>query len=670
MLDFAFWKSQMAGDPAAVGRDIQLNGEPFTVVGVLPAGFSFGGAANVWVPLALDRVKPNNRGSHYLDVLARLGTGVSPAQAAADLDELARKLATTYPRNYPADSGFGMFLRPLRTDLVGDARPGLLVVFAAVGFVLLIACINLANLLLARGSSRSREIAIRGALGAGRLRIVRQLVTESVVIALAGGGCGLLLAVWTTDTLKRTAALALPETRPIEIDSAVLLFAAGVSLLTGIVFGAAPALRASSSQVYGALKDAARGSTGGGHRLRTALAVSEIAIALVLLVAAGLTARSLRQLLDVHPGFEPEHMLTARISLPAAGYRDNAATTAFFDRLQQRVETLPGIRNAGLTTLLPLTGRSSSGSTYIDRASTPGLTMSPQFQRPYFETDQRFVTPSFLPTMQVTLLRGRMFTSDDRAGAPPVAIVDEEFAKRIWPDRDPVGERISINAIPDGNPPVLEWRTVVGVASHVRNNSLDQLGREQTYVPLDQAPFPVRNMYLSVRTAAEPAAIASAIQQAVHALDPSLPVYEVKAMVDWVDSTVSPRRFNVMMLAAFGALALALAAVGTYGVISYSVGQRTQEIGIRMALGASRGDVLRMVVGGGLKMAAGGVLIGIALALALGRFLVALLFGINPTDPATFLVVSATLVITAALAAWIPARRATRVEPVIALRAE
>ena len=671
LLDFAFWKTQMAADAAIVGRDIQLNGQAYTVVGVLPDGFTFGGDTNMWLPLALDRAKPNNRGSHYLEVLARLKPGVTLPQASADLDSVTRNLSRQFAQFYPKDSGFGLYLRPLQADLVGSAKVGLVVVFIAVGFVLLIACINLANLLLARGSSRGRELAVRAALGAARLRLVRQMVTESIVISAAGGACGVLLALWVTEALRHTAALALPNTRPIGIDVQVLLFAAGTSLATGILFGLVPALQASSQRGIAALKDAARGSSGAaGRTLRGGLVVAEIAIALVLLVTAGLMVRSLQQLLDVNPGFQAEHLLTARISLPQANYRDIAATTAFFGTLQDRVGGLPGVQSAGMTTLLPMTGRNSSGSTFIDQTATQGLTSSQQFQKPFLEADQRTVTPGFFDAMRIPLRRGRVLTSADAADAAPAVVVDEEFARRLWPDREPIGQRIANGAVPNSNPLVLRWRTVVGIVGHVKNNALDQLGREQIYVPIAQTPFPIRNMYLTVRASGDPAAMASAIQRTVRTLDPSLPVYEVKTMDAWLDATVSPRRFNVMLLLAFGALALTLAAIGTYGVIAYSVSQRTQEIGIRMALGASRQDVLRMVVGGGLRLAIAGVLIGVALSLAAGRFISTLLFGVRATDPLTFSAVAAALLATAVFAAWIPARRATRVDPMVALRYE
>jgi predicted permease len=671
LLDYGFWKTQMAGSREAIGHVIYLNGEMYTIVGVLPDGFNFGGDANFWLPLSLDRAKPSNRGSHFLEVLARLDPNATSAQAESELDTLAGHLAAQYPQFYPKDSGFRFVAHPLQADLVGSAKLGLVVVFAAVGFVLLIACINLANLLLARGASRSRELAVRAALGADRLRMVRQMATESLVIATIGGGCGVLLALWLMEALRGTAAAALPNTRPIAIDAQVLVFAAVTSLATGLVFGLAPAFQSSSVRGMAALKDAARGSSGvAGRTIRNALVVAEISIALVLLVGAGLMVRSLQQLLAVNPGFSAEHVLTARISLPPTAYQDAAATATFFSRLQDRVRALPGVQSTGMTTLLPLTGRNASGSTFIDDTATRGLTISAVFQKPYLEADQRTVTPGFFEAMRIPVVRGRALTDADAADAVPAIVVDEAFAKRIWPDRDAIGQRLAVTALPNSNPPAPLWRTVVGIVGHVKNNALDQGGREQVYTPIAQTPFPIRNMYLTVRAFGESTSTTTAIQRAVQALDPSLPVYDVKTMDAWLDATVVPRRFTAMLLLAFGALALTLAAVGTYGVVAYAVSQRTQEIGIRMALGASRRDVLRMIVGGALRLAAAGVAIGVVLSIAAARFIATLLFGVGAADPLTLTTVAAVLLAMAVVAAWVPAQRATRVDPMVALRYE
>ena len=671
VLDNGFWQSQMAADRGVVGKTIELNGESYTVIGVLPKGFNFGGETHLWTPLALDRAKPNDRGSHYLEVVARLKTGVTAAQASAELDGFVKRMSARFPDNYRESSGFGMFIRPLQTEITGDVKPGLLVVFAAVGFVLLIACINLANLLLARASSRGREMAVRAALGAGRVRLVRQLVTESVVMAVIGGGLGILIATWATEVLRRMAGTTLPSTATVRVDSQVLLFAVGISVLTGILFGLAPALQMSSPRIYESLKDAARGtSASGGHKLRHGLVVAEISMALVLLVAAGLMVRSLQRLLQVSPGFQTEHLLSVRTSLPQTQYKDAAAATAFYRQLTERVRTLPGVKQGGAVTILPMSGVHSSGSTFVDQTSVPGLQVFRPFQKPFIEADQRSVTAGYFETMEIPLVRGRLFAASDDANAPLVMIVDEEFAKRFWPDRDPIGQRIATGAIPKSNPPVPQWRTVVGVVGHIKNDSLDQQGREQVYRPAAQTNFPLRTMYTAVRASGDPSTLASAMQREIHALDPSLPVYEIKTMDELLGASMAQRRFNMVLLVAFGALALTLAAIGTYGVMSYSVSQRTQEIGIRMALGASRSDVLKMVVGTAMRLAAAGVVIGLVAALAATRLMSSLLFGVRSSDPLTFAAVAVVLIGTALVATYLPARRATRVDPMVALRYE
>jgi len=671
LLDYGFWMSQMAGDPSAVGRSIELNGEAYTVIGVLPRGFTFGGDVNLWLPLGLDRAKPNSRGSHYLEVLGRLAPGVSLAQARGELDAFVTHMAAQYPRNYGPDKGFGMFLRPLREEIVGDVRSALLVVFTAVAIVLLMACINLANLLLARSSSRGREMAVRAALGAGRVRLLRQLVTESVLVAIVGGACGVLLAVWGTSALSAVTAGVLPAATSIGVDARVLAYAAAISIFTGVLFGLAPAWQLSSGRIYEALKDAARDSSAArGRALRAGLVVAEIAVAVVLLVAAGLMVRSLQRVLDVSPGFQPEHLLTARVSLPVTTYKDAGATSAFYRQLTDRLGALPGVQAVGVTSLIPMSGNNSSGSTFVQHTAVTGLPVLDLFKAPYIEADQRGVTPGFFEAMRIALARGRFFTDADNATAPPVAIVDEDFARRLWPGRDPIGQQIATGAVPNSTPVAPLWRTVVGVVGHVKNSSLEQQGREQVYVPAEQRGFRTGNAYLTIRAAGDPLALASTVQRQVHALDRSLPVFEVRTMDERLGQSVAQRRFNMLLLVGFGALALLLAIVGTYGVIAYSVSQRTQEIGIRMALGATRRDVLAMVLGGALRLAGAGVAIGVLLAAAATQLLSSLLFDVRSTDPGTFGATVALLLAAAVMAAYLPARRATRVDPMAALRAE
>ena len=671
VLDYGFWQEQFGSDTAVVGQSIELDGEAYTIVGVLPKGFSFGGPANLWLPLALDRANPANRGNHYLEVAGRLAPAATLPQLDAALHQAAERMAQQFPQLYVKSSGFDLYARDLHADIVGDAPRPIVAVFAAVGCVLLIACVNIANLLLVRGSSRQREFTVRGALGASGTRLARLVLSEGAILAALGGSSGILLATWVTGAVRSSAAAALPSTQPIALDARVLLFALCASVVTALAFAALPALRASREPAFVALKDAARGSSASvGQRLRSGLVIVEIAFAVVLLAASGLLVKSLVRLLDVNPGFTPRGVLTARVSLPPAQYRDITAADTFYDTLEQRVRTLPSVTSVGVTSLLPMTGRNSSGSTFIDRTTAQGLAYLEFFQKPYFEADRRTVTPGYFSAMGLSLRRGRFFTASDTADAPPVAIVDETFARRAWPDRDPIGERIAANTIPNVKPPTLQWRTIVGVVGHVHHSTLDQPGREQAYVPLAQTTFPVRNMYVTVRTTGDPASLAKALQTQVHAIDPALPVYDVMPMESWVERTAAPRRFTMTLFVSFGVLALLLAGIGTYGVMAYAVGQRTQEIGIRLALGATRFAVVRLIVGNSLRLGAAGVGLGVALALAAASAMSTLLYGVEPHDPATLGGVCIVLFAVAAAAALVPARRATQVNPMETMRAE
>lgn len=672
LLTYECWATKFGADPRIVGSTIDLNEEKYTVVGVMPAGFAFAGEHDVWTPLGLDRAKPNSRGSHYLEVIGRLKPGTTLVQANADLDAFAASLARQYPDNYRASKGWGMFARPLRVELTGDVRTATLVLFAAVGFVLLIACVNVANLLLARASGRSRELALRVAVGAGRLRLARQLITESVLIGCIGGAVGIFLAFWATNIVARFGAQFLPEGTTVSLDVTVLAFAVGISVATGLLFGLFPALQVSRPDVFDALRTSVRSSAGAsGHRMRNGLVVAEISIALVLLVGAGLMVRSLRRLMEVDPGFQAQHVLTARVYLPAATYKDVAAVVPFFRNFIDKIGSQPGVKAVGAVSLLPVNDQGSSGSTAIESTRVQGLPSGNFFNHaPYLEADRRFTSGHYFEAMGIPLLRGRYFTDADDANAPPVAIVDETFARRIWPDVDPIGQRIATNTVPNTNPPAPLWSTVVGVVAHVRNKALDVQGREQTYVPEAQAGFPVRSMSLVVRTTTQPESMASAVRSQLSSIDPALPLYEIKTMDEQLEHSTAQRRFSMDLLVAFGVLALLLAAIGTYGVLSYSVGQRTPEIGIRLALGARRAEILKMVIGDGARLAGLGLIIGLVVALIATRFMSALLFGIGTFDVVTFLVSALVLSGMALLAAYIPARRATRVDPLIALRNE
>jgi putative ABC transport system permease protein len=670
VLTYNFWSTRFASDPAIIGKSIQLDADTYTVIGVLRKGFDFAGPTDLWLPLGLDRSHGRDRGSHYLEVIARLRPGLTPARAAEELNSFAADLVRAYPQNYGENKGFGITLVPLHRELVGDRQMALLVLFGAVALVLLIACANLANLLLARSSTRVRETAVRTALGASRFFIIRQLLTESLLLSFLGGVAGLVLAMWGVHLVRNFANSALPNTAAIAVDTRVLAFAAVVSILTGILFGLVPALQLSTTPASEALKGAGRASSSaGGRNLRAGLVITEISMALVLLAGAGLLVRSLQRLLAVYPGFETQHVLTTRVTIPDAKYPDGVQLGAFFRELVDRVRTLPGVQAAGAVSLIPMAQRHSSGSTYVEHTQVQDIPISGFFNAPYIEADRRFTVAGYFEAMKIPLLRGRYFNDADNENAPPVAIVDEEFARRFWPGEDPLGQRIAIGSIPNSNPPQPLWRTVVGVVRHIRNDTLDQVGREQTYYPQSQVSY-VRSMYLVVRTSTDPGAQINSIRAQLASLDPTIPMYDEKTMDEWLDGTTTQRRFTMLLLVAFGVLALVLAAVGTYGVLSYSVSQRTREIGIRMALGASRQQMIGMVIANGGKLAAAGVVMGLIAALALTRFMGSLLYDVGTTDPLTFGAATIVLTLFALAACYIPARRATQVDPAVTLRYE
>ncbi len=669
LLSYKCWTSKFGSDPNVVGRSVELDLEKYIVVGVLPQGFAFAGDADIWTPLALDRSKPDDRGSHYLEVIGRVAPGVSLAQANLDLRAFAAAEARQFPDQYKPDTGWGMFARPLRVELVGDIRTATLVVFGAVGFVLLIACANVANLLLARASARTREMAMRAALGAGRWRLIRQLLTESVLVGCVGGVLGIAIAVWGTNLMGRFAADVLPEGTNATVDLFVLFFAAALSIGTGILFGLVPALQTSRPGLFDTLKTARSSPAAATHRTRSGLVVAEISVALVLLVGAGLMVRSLQRLMHVNPGFEAERVLTARVYLPEAKYKEGTPLSSFFRDYVNRLRNLPGVNAAGAINLLPVTNSGGSGSTYPENTRVQGLPVAKWANKQYIEADRRFTTPQYFEAMKLPLLRGRYFTDADNENAPLVAIVDDTFAKRFWPDEDPIGKRIATGAVPDSKPPVPQWRTIVGVVGHVKNGSLDKNGREQTYFPQSQVSY-IRGMSIVVRTTALPSTMVNDLRTQLAAMDSSLPLYQVQTMEETLERSTAQRRFNMVLLVAFGLLALTLAAIGTYGVLSYSVGQRTPEIGIRMALGAGTTQILKMVVGDGMRLAAFGVAIGFAVALVATRFMSTMLFGVGAIDPLSFAIAAVVLVAMALLAAYAPARRATRVDPIIALRNE
>ncbi|HMD06825.1 MAG TPA: ABC transporter permease [Candidatus Acidoferrum sp.] len=671
LLSFALWNSQFASDPKIIGKSIELDGEPYVIVGVLRKDFFLAGKQDLWIPLGLNRAKPQDRGSHYMHVTARLKPGIPLAQASAEMDRFAGQLERENPLYYTADSGWGMYLVPLKEQIVGHVRPALLVLLGAVAFVLLIACVNVANLLLTRASAREKELSIRAAMGAGRARIVRQLLTESVVLAAAGGALGLFLAYWGVYALRVFVPDNIPRMDEVQVDPLVLGFTLVISLLTGLVFGFIPAWQAGRANLQDTLKETGQSTSAarGSRRLRGFLVISEIALAVLLLVGAGLLIRSFQHLLVVSPGFEPQHLLSMRVSLPAKVYPDGTPVQTFYQKLLNRVKTVPGVQAAGAISELPLSESYSSGSTFVEQSSATDIPRATQFANlPYIEADDRAAAPGYFEAMQIPLLRGRFLTDADTATAPFVAVVDRDFANRFWPNEDPIGKRISIDAVAKSNPPIPIWRTVVGMVGHVKHYGLDVEGREQAYFPHAQYPYFERSMYLAVRTSLEPASVTSAIRQEVFAIDKGLPLYDVRTMDQLLANSVVQPRLNLTLLVAFASIALVLAAVGIYGVMAYTVTQRTHEIGIRMALGAQREDVLKQVLREGAQLAAVGLALGLVGSLAASRLIATLLFGVRPTDPLTFAAVAVILASVALAACYIPAQRATRVDPLTALR--
>ncbi len=533
VISYALWRSLYSGDPNVVGKPIRLNNRPYTVIGVLPEGFDFAGDNQVWIPLALDRTHPNSRGAHEWDVIGRLKPGVNLAQASTDMDIFAQQLARENPAIYGPTEGWGVFVVPLREELVGQIRPALLILMAAVGIVLLIACANIANLLLARSSAREKEMAIRASLGAGRWRTIRQLLTESLLLSLIGSAVGLALGAWAMLAIRGLHTAVLPSVGKIALDPNVLLFTLVVALFTGILFGLAPAIHISNPLLHDSLKEGGRGASGGrsGQRLRSVLVVTEIAFSLLLVTGAVLTIRSFYRLLRVDPGFRTDHILTMRMNLPSITYPDGPAVPQFFRQVLDKIRVLPGVESAGAISQLPLGEDYSSGSVFVENSTAQVLQHLPNLPYGYLETDQRFVTPGYFETMKTPLISGRVFSTMDAATSPLVAIVDSEFAADIWPGQDPLQKRISIQTGPDPNAPKPVWCTVVGVVGHVHNYSLDVKGRVQAYFPQTQDPFSVsRGMFLVIRTVYDPATIANSAREQVLAIDRREPVYDVRTM--------------------------------------------------------------------------------------------------------------------------------------------
>jgi putative ABC transport system permease protein len=659
VLTYAMWQRRFGGDPGIVGQSLTLNGDIYTIIGVLPASFQFAlRPADLWRPYQPTEAQLTRRFMHGTNLIGRLKPGVGVQQAQSELSVIAKRIED---ENKQSHAGTGLRLIPLQEQVIGQVRPILLVLLAAVGFVLLIACANVASLLLTRSLSRQKEVAIRAALGASRWRVIRQLLTESVLLSLAGGATGLLLAYWGIGAL--VAALpenqlnALPFLRSLHIDAGILAFSFFLSLLTGIVFGLAPALQSSRLDLNEVLKEGGRTTAGGsGHRLRGALVMTEIALAVVLLVGAGLMMRSLLRLLQSNVGFNPERLLTMTVVLPAAKYTEVNRQIEFFDQLKQRVQSLPGVKGAGSVNILPL----QAGNT--TRFNIEGDPVPPQGQET--EANIRVVDETYFQTLGVPLIAGRMFDERDNADSPVVVMIGKNVADRLFAGRDPVGRRLVYAGVQA--PPM----QIVGVVGDVKIGGLDDALRPILYYPFRQNAAPATS--LVVRTTGDPNALAATIRSETRNLEPEVALFNVRAMEQLISDSPAAfmRRFPALLISIFAGIALLLASVGIYGVVSYSVSQQTHYIGVRMALGAQAADILKMVLRQGLTLVLAGMALGIIGALGLTRLLRSLLFEVQTTDTATFAFVISTLFLVALFACYIPARRATKVDPLVALRYE
>jgi putative ABC transport system permease protein len=653
IISHGLWQRRFGGDPNILNQAITLNGQSYTVIGIMPSDFRFGRAADLWTPTAFTADQAQAHGAHYVSVIGRLKPHVTVEQARAEMIAIAARLAEQYPDQL---AGWSVKVEPMLDYTVRSIKLALYVLLGAVGFVLLIACANVANLLLARAASRQKEIAVRTALGASRWRIVRQLMTESVLLAIVGGAIGLLLAVWGKDILLSLAPEDLPRVRDASLDRWVLMFTAGITLLTGLFFGLVPALQASKPNLNETLKDAGRGSTEGGHRhlIRSLLVVFEVAIALVLLVGAGLLMKSFLRLQNVNPGFNPDNALTAKIALPGKKYKEPDQQTAFYNQLLEKVSQLPGVTAAGASVVLPLDDDFVLGFEIEGRPPQP----ADQDQ----STNYYAVTPGYFNAMGIPLRQGRLFDEHDRKDATRVIIINEAMARQLFPDENPIGKRIHVTM---GEK---LYREVVGVVGDVKQYGLDQKTPFETYEPFAQEPF--SSMSLVVRATGDPATLSNAIRSEVLSIDKDQPVSSIKPLAELVRSSIAQQRFAMLLLGVFAGVAMLLAVVGIYGVMSYSVTQRTHEIGIRMALGASPSNVLRLVVGHGLLLTLIGVALGLGVALLVTKVMASLLFGVSATDLMTFAIFSAALTFVALVACLVPARRALKVDPMIALRYE
>jgi len=669
VLSYDLWRTRFAANPLIAGSTIQLNGEPYTVAGVMRPGFGFpiynnpDDAPQMWKPQNWRPQDRMIRGDHNYGVIARLKPGVTLKQAKAELGTISERLAQQYPKD---NKGWGATAIPLRDDLVGDVRPALLILLGAVAFVLLIACANVANLVLAKTLSRRKEVAIRAALGASRGRLLQQTLAETVLLAIAGGALGLVFAHYGTTFVVKFVGQRLPRSGGIALDGWVLAFTFGISLLTGFAAGLLPALRLTRQDVSEALKQGSgrTASDSGGSRTRSALVVAEVALSLMLLIGAGLLIRSLWMLRAVNPGFDANHVVTMFLSVGPKKFATPQQQIGFFDRVLQRVRALPGVQSAGVIDSLPLSGYGSHQPVQVEGRPVVAMADQP-------ELDTGWISPGYMSAMHIPLLRGREFNDSDVVGRPGAVLISQSMAREFWPNQDPIGKRLTLYFFPEVT------RVVVGVVGDVKMDALKQTrSATSLYVPLGQLS-PARDeawqsygMSLVVRTNTDPAGMVSAIGNAVHEADADVPLRFIQTMQDMVDESLTQQRFTMLLLAAFAGLALLLAAIGIYSVLSYAVRRRVREIGIRMALGAQVSDVLRMVVLEGMKPTLLGVVIGLAGALALGHVLASVIYGVSARDLATFGSVAVMTTAIGLLASVLPALRATRVDPIRTLREE
>ena len=665
VLSFGFWQRQFAGRPDIVNQTVRLNGQPHTIIGVMPATVNYPDTSNFWVPAAYDAPScagpsgdpRGQRGAHCLRGVARLKEGTSVAQANAELTTISDQLATQYPED---SSNFIGIARPLQDRLVGSARTPLLVLLGAVGCVLLIVVANVANLLMARATVRARELAIRAAIGADRSTLMRQLLTESVVIALVGGVLGVLLAFWGVDLILALDPGEVPRVAPVGVDGWALGFALVLSIVTGVLFGVVPAWQASRPELQSALKDNTRGSTGDGqrHLARAGLVLAEVSISLVLLVGAGLLFRSLMTLIDMPMGFTTSRMLTMSVAPTGDGYRSPDQFLAYWDRVIERVGAVPGVEKVALTGYVPMGGGMSVVTFQPDNKPVVPFNQQPV-------TNFVDIGPDYFTTMGIPIVRGREFTKQDATLDPRVIIINEAMARREFPNEDPIGHRFSFGPDEKGD---AQWVEIVGVVGNVRQYRADQEPVPITYAPNTSSPSRAQN--LMIRTTGDPMSIAGSVRAALQSLDPSLPVSPPRTLDDVVGASLTQRRFNMTLLMVFATIALILAIAGIYGTVAYSVAQRTQEIGIRVALGATSREILGLELSGSLKPVIGGLAIGIVAALGLTRLLSGLVYGVSTTDPVTFISLPLLLGVVAFLAGLFPALRASRIDPLEALRVD